>query len=143
MPKALSTDVVCHGGWRGGRGPSIDELECKLYVSSTKSAVCIAWQKKAWTLTCMSSKFCLHDYTKVAFRLCHGLKCQKKTGLGHSPEHEGTNCSPVELLRIMIMSQTKSQPKENQQPPVQLCFLLTYLRTHNPSYVLTTRLDCW
>jgi len=71
------------------------------------------------------------------------LNVRKKTVLGHSPEHEGTNCLPVELLRIMIMSQTKSRPKENQQPPVQLCFLLTYLPTHNPSYVLTTRLDCW
>jgi hypothetical protein len=68
---------------------------------------------------------------------------RKKTGLGHSPEHEGASCLPVELLRIMIVCQTKSRPKENQQPPVQLCFLLTYLPTHNPSYVLTTHLDFW
>jgi hypothetical protein len=42
VPKALSTNVVCHGCWRGGRRASIDELERKLHVSSTKSVVCIA-----------------------------------------------------------------------------------------------------
>jgi hypothetical protein len=85
VPKAMRTHVVCHGCWRGGQGPSIDELECKLYVSSTKSVVCIAWQKKAWTLTSMSSKFSLHDYTKVAFRLCHGLKCKKENRARSQP----------------------------------------------------------
>jgi hypothetical protein len=85
VPKALSTHVVCHGCSRGGRGPSIDELKCKLYVFSTKSVVCIAWQKKAWTLTSMSSKFCLDDYTKVAFRLCHGLKCKKENWARSQP----------------------------------------------------------
>jgi hypothetical protein len=83
--KALNTHVVCHGCWRGGQGPSIDELECKLFVSSTKSVVCIAWQKKAWTVTSMSSKFGLHDYTKVAFRLCHGLKCTKENWARSQP----------------------------------------------------------
>jgi hypothetical protein len=85
VPRALGTHVVCHGCWRGGRGPSIDELEYKLCVSSTKSVVCIAWQKKAWTLTSMSSKFGLHDYTKVAFRLCHGLKCKKENWARSQP----------------------------------------------------------
>jgi len=136
VPKALSTHVVCHGCWRGGRGPSIDELECKLYVSSTKSVVCIAWQKKAWTLTSMSSKFRLHDYTKVAMV----WNVRKKSGLGHSPEHEGTNCLPVEMLRIMIMSPGQKRTSKHQFGCV---FLLTYLPTRNPSYVLTTRLDCW
>jgi hypothetical protein len=85
VPRALGTHVVCHGCWRGGRGPSIDELECELCVSSTKSVVCIAWQKKTWTLTSMSSKFGLHDYTKVAFRLCHGLKCKKENRARSQP----------------------------------------------------------
>jgi hypothetical protein len=137
---------VCQKHWapmwfvRGAGEEAKDHqlMKCKLYVSSTKSVVCIAW-----TLTSMSSKFCLHDYTKVAFRLCHGLKCKKENWARSQPR--------TWRNKLFTSRTADNHDDEWNQVPAErelattssVVFLLTYLPTHNPSYVLTTHLDFW